>query len=62
MRLFNSISAIRQTYIKFLSLQDDKYIKNNVNLNFELMELEEFLVECGIITLEEVKNPNIDQQ
>ena len=30
MRLFNSISAIRQTYIKFLSLQDDKYIKNNV--------------------------------
>jgi hypothetical protein len=56
LKLFDSINAIRETYTRVLGLQDGAIIRDNVNLNFNLLELEEFFLENGIISIEEIKD------
>jgi hypothetical protein len=40
-------------------LQGQNLTKNNANINLELLEIEELLVQLGLLTLEEIKNPEL---
>lgn len=41
LKLVDALSQINKTYNQLLEIQNNNYVTENVNLNFELLELEE---------------------
>lgn len=52
-----AIISIRQQYAKLCTISKEFKVLRNPTLNYNLLELEEKLLEASLIDIQDVKNP-----
>ena len=57
-KLGQSILAIRDQFMVLNQSQKEAFLIDNIFLRSELLELEEFLLEAGLLSLRDIFNPN----
>jgi hypothetical protein len=55
LKLFEAVKKVRDTYSRMLGVQKEKFVSEDIELNFNLLEVEEMLVELGLLTIEDIK-------
>lgn len=56
--LVEAVIAIRQQYFKMCQISKEYQVLRNPSLNYDLLEVEEKLLEMGLITIKDVADPS----